>query len=139
LVLRLVNPNDKRFVRSVMENLSEQDANILQTFGPGQGIVSGQAVRFPLLVKVKFDEDLVSDAIGDEDFISEAGRWKADPRRKANAESVARNLGGDRSSASSRNAGASDAKPGTRSGPRADRQPKKKPGRRGRGGVKPDY
>jgi hypothetical protein len=139
LVLRLVNPNDKRFVRSVMENLSEQDANILQTFGPGQGIVSGQAVRFPLLVKVKFDEDLVSDAIGDEDFISEAGCWKADPRRKANAESVARNLGGDRSSASSRNAGASDAKPGTRSGPRADRQPKKKPGRRGRGGVKPDY
>lgn len=82
LVLRIVNPNDKRFVRSVMENLSEADANILQTFGPGQGIVSGQAVRFPLLVKVDFDADLVSDAIGDEDFISEAAKWKPDTKRQ---------------------------------------------------------
>lgn len=82
LVLRIVNPNDKRFVRSVMENLSEADANILQTFGPGQGIVSGQAVRFPLLVKVDFDHELVSDAIGDEDFIAEAAKWQPDKKRQ---------------------------------------------------------
>lgn len=82
LVLRIVNPNDKRFVRSVMENLSEEDANVLQTFGPGQGIVSGQAVRFPLLVKVHFDDDLRSEAIGDEDFIAEAGRWKPNTNRE---------------------------------------------------------
>jgi DNA helicase HerA-like ATPase len=139
LVLRLVNPNDKRFVRSVMENLSEQDANILQTFGPGQGIVSGQAVRFPLLLKVKFDEDLVSEAIGDEDFIAEAGRWKPDASRKANAESVARNLGGERSGASADNADASGPNSGMRSMSGSKGQVKKKPGRRGRGGVKPDY
>ncbi|MGH7225959.1 MAG: hypothetical protein ACRELF_22300, partial [Gemmataceae bacterium] len=88
LVLRLVNPRDKNFVRSVMENLSESDAGILQTFGPGQGIVSGQAVRFPLLVKVKFDNDLVSEVIGDEDFIAEAGAWTPDPKRAANAATV---------------------------------------------------
>jgi len=88
LVLRLVNPRDKNFVRSVMENLSDSDANILQTFGPGQGIVSGQAVRFPLLVKVKFDSDLVSEAIGDEDFIAEAGTWRPNPVRAANAATV---------------------------------------------------
>ncbi|HXS54017.1 MAG TPA: ATP-binding protein [Usitatibacter sp.] len=76
LVLRLVNPRDKSFVRSVMENLSEADANILQTFGPGQGLVSGQAVRFPLLVKIDFDQDLISKAIGDEDFLEEASKWK---------------------------------------------------------------
>jgi DNA helicase HerA-like ATPase len=93
LVLRLVNPNDKRFVRSVMENLSEADANILQTFGPGQGIVSGQAVRFPLLVKVAFDEDLVSEAIGDEDFIADAARWQPNRKREANSEAVRVNLG----------------------------------------------
>ena len=93
LVLRLVNPRDKSFVRSVMENLSEADANVLQSFGPGQGIVSGQAVRFPLLVKVDFDADLVSDAIGDEDFISDAAKWKPDPKRKANAETVAKHFG----------------------------------------------
>lgn len=88
LVLRLVNPRDKNFVRSVMENLSEADANILQTFGPGQGIVSGQAVRFPLLVKVHFDDDLVSQAIGDEDFISDAAKWQPKPQRAANSETM---------------------------------------------------
>ncbi|HYD23782.1 MAG TPA: ATP-binding protein [Croceibacterium sp.] len=88
LVLRLVNPNDKRFVRSVMENLSEADANILQTFGPGQGIVSGQAVRFPLLVRVHFDAELVSEAIGDEDFIAEAQRWSPNKAREATARAV---------------------------------------------------
>jgi hypothetical protein len=73
-----------------MENLSESDANVLQTFGRGQGIVSGQAVRFPLLVKVRFDADLVSDAIGDEDFIAEANAWQPDTRRAANAATVRR-------------------------------------------------
>lgn len=80
LVLRLVNTKDKAFVRSVMENLSDADANILQGFGPGQGIVSGQAVRFPLLVKIDND-DLVSAAIGDEDFIADAAAWKPDAHR----------------------------------------------------------
>jgi len=93
LVLRLVNPKDKSFVRSVMENLSEADADILQTFGPGQGIVSGQAVRFPLLVKVKFDADLVSQAIGDEDFIDKVKTWTPNPRRKAISEIVSRHFG----------------------------------------------
>ena len=81
LVLRLVNPRDKSFVRSVMENLTEADASLLQSFGPGQGIVSGQAVRFPLLVKVKEDKELHSSAIGDEDFIEKAANWKPDPAR----------------------------------------------------------
>jgi|HubBroStandDraft_4_1064222.scaffolds.fasta_scaffold00586_13 DNA helicase HerA-like ATPase len=92
LVLRLVNPRDKNFVRSVMENLSESDANILQTFGSGQGIVSGQAVRFPLLVKVKFDEDLLSQAIGDEDFINSARQWTPNAKRAANTQVVKQNL-----------------------------------------------
>lgn len=92
LVLRLVNPNDKRFVRSVMENLSEADAAILQTFGPGQGLVSGQAVRFPLLVKVGFDEDLLSKAIGDEDFITDAAKWVPNPKREATSAVVRKNL-----------------------------------------------
>jgi DNA helicase HerA-like ATPase len=132
LVLRLVNPRDKSFVRSVMENLSDADANILQTFGPGQGIVSGQAVRFPLLVKVKFDADLVSDAIGDEDFIAEAEKWKADPRRKANSDTVAKNLGAGARPGAKPSASAKADSPAAK--------PKRKPGRRGRGGgVKPAF
>ncbi|MGO4552277.1 ATP-binding protein [Lysobacter sp. 2RAF19] len=92
LVLRLVNPKDKSFVRSVMENLSEADANILQAFGRGQGIVSGQAVRFPLLVQVNFDDDLVSNVIGDEDFIEEVNRWSPNPVRSTNKSAVDRIL-----------------------------------------------
>lgn len=84
LVLRLVNPKDKNFVRSVMENLSESDANILQTFGPGQGIVSGQAVRFPLLVKVHHDKNFESSKIGDEDFLKAAAAWKESDTRSRN-------------------------------------------------------
>lgn len=85
LVLRLVNPRDKSFVRQVMENLTEQDANVLPTLGPGQGIVSGQAVRFPLLVQVK-DDNLRSSAITDEDFINEAQIWKPNGARQADDE-----------------------------------------------------
>jgi DNA helicase HerA-like ATPase len=102
LVLRIVNPNDKRFVRSVMENLSEDDANILQTFGPGQGIVSGQAVRFPLLVKVAFDQELVSEAIGDEDFIAEASAWAPSKDREEASRVVREQLGSSRSRSRSR-------------------------------------
>jgi len=93
LVLRLVNPKDKNHVRSVMENLSESDANILQTFGPGQGIVSGQAVRFPLLVKVKIDNDLKSNIIGDEDFIADAAKWKPNEKREKSSEIMSKHMG----------------------------------------------
>ena len=32
-----------------------------------------------LLVQVKFDEDLVSEAVGDENFIARAQEWQASP------------------------------------------------------------
>jgi len=76
LILRLVNPKDQSFVRAIMENLTESDARMIPGFGPGQGIISGQVVRFPLPIKVKMDEDLISSEIGDEDFFSQAGAWK---------------------------------------------------------------
>ncbi len=125
LVLRLVNPQDKRFVRSVMENLSEADANILQTFGPGQGIVSGQAVRFPLLVKVKFDEDLRSQAIGDEDFIADARKWKPRSKRKDNSDLVKQNL----KSAANEPAPVPEARPEPTGRKSATRPEKKRRGR----------
>jgi DNA helicase HerA-like ATPase len=129
LVLRLVNPRDKSFVRSVMENLSEADANVLQTFGPGQGIVSGQAVRFPLLVKVGFDHDLVSEAIGDEDFIAEAETWRPSADRAATAEAM-RHYRGDPGDSANPPSPQTPAQPP----PRNDRH------RRGRRrGLQPDY
>jgi DNA helicase HerA-like ATPase len=89
LVMRLVNPKDQSYVRSVMENLPESDAGMLPGFGPGQGIISGQAVRFPLLVRIKYDADLVSGLAGDEDFINRAKRWKPDSKAESRSKAAA--------------------------------------------------
>lgn len=83
LVFRLVNPRDQSFVEKVMENLSKSDSRLLPGFGPGQGIVSGQAVRFPLVVQVDFDEDLVTKTIGDEDFVLAVQNWEDSPEAEA--------------------------------------------------------
>lgn len=93
LILRLVNPKDQSFVRAIMENLTEADARMIPGFGPGQGIVSGQIVRFPLPVKVDLDEELRLAEIGDEDFFEQVEAWRPDPAtstREAMAKSVER-------------------------------------------------
>jgi uncharacterized protein len=83
LVFRLVNPRDQAFVEKVMENLSKSDSKLLPGFGSGQGIISGQAVRFPLVVQVDFDKDLVTRTIGDEDFVDAVRRWQDSPQAAA--------------------------------------------------------
>lgn len=104
LILRLVNPRDQTFVRAVMENLSESDARMIPGFGPGQGIVSGQVVRFPLPVKVRMDDELLSSEIGDEDFFEQMETWKPDRKnsvRRAIGDSV-KKVSRNRSKVSSR-------------------------------------
>jgi DNA helicase HerA-like ATPase len=91
LVLRLVNPRDQTYVQNIMENLSKSDARMLPGFGPGQGIVSGQVVRFPLPVQIKMDSELLAAEIGDEDFIQQVSGWKPDkaaPERDRNRERI---------------------------------------------------
>jgi DNA helicase HerA-like ATPase len=83
LIFRLVNPRDQSFVEKVMENLTKADSRLLPAFGPGQGIVSGQAVRFPLVIQVQFDNDLVTPALGDEDFLQAAQNWEKSPGAEA--------------------------------------------------------
>jgi DNA helicase HerA-like ATPase len=93
LILRLVNPKDQTFVRAIMENLTDSDARMLPGFGPGQGIVSGQVVRFPLAVKVQMDDELRLAEIGDEDFFEQLESWSPDeaaPLRQEIAESMGR-------------------------------------------------
>jgi DNA helicase HerA-like ATPase len=85
LIFRLVNPRDQSFVEKVMENLSKDDSRLLSGFGPGQGIVSGQAVRFPLLVQVHHDQELETKALGDENFLEVAKQWTTSVQGKAAA------------------------------------------------------
>lgn len=87
LILRLVNPRDQTFVRSIMENLTESDSKMIPGFGPGQGILSGQVVRFPLPVQVQMDADLLNSEIGDEDFFDQVDAWRPDAAAPARAES----------------------------------------------------
>jgi DNA helicase HerA-like ATPase len=87
LILRLVNPRDQQFVEKVMENMSRADSRMLPAFGPGEGIVSGQAVRFPLVVRIKFDDDLVTSTIGDEDFVKAVQTWAGSSQGDAHARS----------------------------------------------------
>lgn len=92
LILRLVNPKDQYYVKQIMENLSDTDAKMLPGFGPGQGIISGQAVRFPLLTQVKMDKDLIYSGIGgDENFFEQVREWKPDEKassRKRSSEAT---------------------------------------------------
>lgn len=83
LIFRLVNPRDQTFVEKVMENLTKADSRLLPAFGPGQGIVSGQAVRFPLVIEVDFDRDVMTPTLGDEDFLGEVAAWAKSPRAEA--------------------------------------------------------
>jgi DNA helicase HerA-like ATPase len=83
LICRLVNPRDQDFVQKVMENLSKDDIRLLLGFGPDQGIISGQAVKMPLIVQIKYDKKLETSAIGDEDFVTAARNWSSSPEAKA--------------------------------------------------------
>jgi DNA helicase HerA-like ATPase len=56
IVMRMVNPNDQRFVRNVIESLGEDDARILPDLDVGEALFSGQFISFPVLAKVKEPE-----------------------------------------------------------------------------------
>lgn len=87
MIFRLVNPRDQAFVEKVMENLTKADSKLLPGFGPGQGIVSGQAVRFPLIIQVAIDKELIPQSLGDEDFVTEVKTWAKTDRATANKRS----------------------------------------------------
>lgn len=89
LIFRLVNPRDQGFVEKVMENLTKADSRLLPGFGPGQGIVSGQGVRFPLVIQVDFDSDLITPALGSEEFLEQASEWVDSDQGEATARSDA--------------------------------------------------
>ena len=53
VVMRLVNPADQRFVRTVIETLGEDDVKLLPDLDVGEALISGQFINFPVLVKMK--------------------------------------------------------------------------------------
>ncbi len=52
LTMRLKNPEDQAFIRQASEMLSQQDIDELPALSTGEALVTGEAVRAPLLVKI---------------------------------------------------------------------------------------
>ncbi len=53
IIMRLVNPADQKFVRTVVETVGEEEAKLLPDLDIGEALICGQCVQFPILVKVK--------------------------------------------------------------------------------------
>lgn len=52
VTMRLKNPNDQAFIRKASEMLSQQDIDELPALSTGEALVTGEAIRAPLLVKM---------------------------------------------------------------------------------------
>jgi uncharacterized protein len=75
IIFRMVNQKDQRAIRDRSETLDADDSKQLSSLANGQGIISGQVVNFSLPVQIKFDENLLNDDIGNENFISSVEKW----------------------------------------------------------------
>ena len=52
LTMRIKNPDDQQFIRQASEMLSEQDVKELPALSTGEALITGEAIRAPLLVKI---------------------------------------------------------------------------------------
>ena len=75
IIFRMVNQKDQKAIRDRSETLDADDSNQLSNLANGQGIISGQVVNFSLPVQIKFDENLLNDDIGNENFIESVEKW----------------------------------------------------------------
>lgn len=53
LILRIVNPNDQRYIRDVVETMGEDEARALPNLNTGEALLSGLYTRIPVMVKVE--------------------------------------------------------------------------------------
>lgn len=56
VIMRMVNPADQSFVRRIVESIGEDDAQMLPDLDVGEALLSGQFVKFPVLVRIKAPE-----------------------------------------------------------------------------------
>ena len=52
IILKLVEPTDKKYVLETSDNLSEDMVEQLSAFNPGEALVIGPIVRLPMIVKI---------------------------------------------------------------------------------------
>lgn len=87
LILRIVNPNDQRYIRDVVETMGEDEAKALPNLNTGEALLSGLYTRIPVMVRVEKsrsegkheEEDFLADvapaASGAAMVAEESGGW----------------------------------------------------------------
>lgn len=53
LILRIVNPNDQKYIRDVVETMGEDEAKALPNLNTGEALLSGLFTRIPVMLKVQ--------------------------------------------------------------------------------------
>lgn len=85
LILRIVNPNDQRYIRDVVETMGEDEAKALPNLNTGEALLSGLFTRIPVMVRVEKsrsegkheEDDFLADAAQAErpQMAAEEGAW----------------------------------------------------------------
>lgn len=70
LVLRIVNPNDQKYIRDVVETMGEDEARALPNLNTGEALLSGLFTRIPVMVKV--EKSRSEGKHEEEDFLAES-------------------------------------------------------------------
>ncbi len=89
LILRIVNPNDQKYIRDVVETMGEDEAKTLPNLNTGEALLSGMFTRIPVMVRVEKsisegkheEEDFLADLAGANGVqlaAEESAGWKAD-------------------------------------------------------------
>ncbi len=74
IILRIVEPQDIKYVQDASEELSEDLAGILPSLNPGEAIVIGSMVKLPAVIKVNYCEWKKSG--GDINVVGEWAAWR---------------------------------------------------------------
>ncbi len=53
VIMRIVNPDDQRYVKAVVETLGEEQARLLPNLAVGEALLTGQFLRFPVLAQIE--------------------------------------------------------------------------------------
>ncbi|MBF4509322.1 MAG: ATP-binding protein [Aeromicrobium sp.] len=53
LIMKIVNPNDQKYIRDVVETMGEDEAKSLPSLNTGEALLSGSFTRIPVMVRVE--------------------------------------------------------------------------------------
>jgi hypothetical protein len=76
MILRIVNPNDQKYIRDVVETMGEDEAKSLPNLNTGEALLSGLFTRIPVMVRV--EKSISEGKHEEEDFLGYVRTESAD-------------------------------------------------------------